>query len=482
MDRNRYRALYVTEVRRRIAEGEAVLAAGRPLAADADALYRVFHTLKGMSAQMGYAPLALLAHSLEDACAALRRGDASDDAELRGVVAEGFSTLARQVAVIEEGGDPVPDSALEERVRAQLRSAASTGFRLLDLPAAEPEAPAEAAPGVDRGLAAVAELLAASTQLRALAGGDPALLALVRRIDLASRALYGRLVESRLVSFATVVPPLRRRVRGLCAAEGKDARLEVRGEDVQVDPEVLGALQGVLAHLVSNAVAHGIEPRGVRRSAGKPRVGELLLAVERRGERLVVTLSDDGAGFDLARLQAATGDFAEHDAVALAMRPTVSSREAVALHAGRGEGLGAARHLVESLGGTLQVETVPGAGSRFRIDVPAVAVPQELCLVEAGGHLLAVPTRHLADEATAASRETPALCDLPVAGDAALVLRDGAQRRVDRVLGTVDALVAPTPFPLDRLPRVTGTTVAPDGRILFVVQPGDPPPPPGASA
>lgn len=457
------------EARRRVAEGQAALDAPGPLSERANTLHRAFHTLKGMSAQMGVEPIALLAHALEDVCEALQKGGVAHAEDLRGLLMEGFEAIGQQVRAVEEGVDPLPAAELEERVRAQLRSSASTDFRLLDVPAPEVEEE-PSGPGADPALAAVAEILAACTRLGELAGGGPAQ-SQVQRIERAARALYARLAEARQVTFGTIVPALRRQIRVVGAAAGKEVALDVLGEDVRVDPDILMALQGALAHLLSNAVMHGIEDREARRAAAKPRVGQILLTVQRTGERLVMSLSDDGRGFDLDALREAAcrRDADVDDAIALARLAGVSTMRGVARHAGRGQGLGAAWYLVESVGGTIEAETVPGAGARFRLEVPALSQLEELTLIEASGQLLAVPARHLADAGF--DPDAPPLLGLPVDGPTAITVRGGRRYRVDRVVGTVQALVSTPPFPLNLLPRVSGTTVAPDGRILFVVQP-----------
>lgn len=467
---SRIRTLFVSESRKRIAEGEASLASSGPTSGRVQALFRSFHTLKGMSAQMGIGPMTLLAHTLEEVCDAVSRGGVADSEELQALLAEGIEALTRQVRSVDEGQDPTPAAELEDRIRRHLRSASSTGFRLLDVP--EELAPGPEPPTADPTIAAVAEILAACTRMRELAGHNRLLRPEVVRVERATRALYGRLAEARQVTFGTIVPALRRQLRGVCAEAEKDAALDVLGEDLRIDPDILGTLQGALSHLLSNAVVHGIEGPQARRAAGKPRTGRVEIIVQRQGDRLVVSLSDDGRGFDLPALQAKAQDPTNQNPVALALREGVSTAGQVGAHAGRGVGLGTAWRLVESVAGTMEAETVRGAGSRFRLNVPALALPEELTLVEAGGHLLALPAQQIT--ANGYDAAAPALLGLEVGGPVALTLRGEGRFRVDRVVGTIPALVTPPPFPLNRLPRVSGTTVAPDGRILFVVRPAGP--------
>lgn len=481
MDRNRYRSLFVEEARRRIAEGEALLSA--PEGARADGFAIACHTLKGMCGQMGYARPHAIAHAMEELCDALKRGQIGVDPALLALLGEGFSTIAQIVNAIEQGLDPDEETeggetGLEARIRAHLRVSGTTAFAfLLDTePAAE--APAVDRPRGDEAIGAIADLMAAVRRVRSLTEGNAAVALEVQRMQSAIRSIFTRLVELRQVTFDTLVPSLRRQVRGVANHHQKSVQFEVRGETTLVDAPVLAALQACLAQLINNAVVHGIEPSEERRRLGKPRAGRITVAVERVGDRLSLEFSDDGAGFDEDALRAKANE-PMGDARSIAARPGMTTSKEVGAHAGRGQGLGAILHAVEQIDGTVEIHSEPGRGCRFVISMPSATRPAEVLLVQAGGHTLGLPTRVLARTAPVNGVGAPALLGLPVTGPAVVALRDGGLRTVDRVIGKVEALVTPPPFPINRLPRVTGSTVGPDGKILFVVDP-TPPPTPGA--
>lgn len=466
MDRTRYRSLFVAEAHRAIATAERELAEDvvRP---DPRTLLRSFHMLKGMSATMEIAPIASLAHALEDVCEEMGRGALEVDEPTTALLTGAIVLLRRQVDDVAEGREPSPDEGMEQRIRAHLNARSHTGFRLLPEEESTLSEVLPTATGTEDAVAALAEMLAACQKLREFSGADPGTSLQISRIEEASRRMYTRLAELREVPFGTIIPPMRRRLRALCKQLGREARLEVQGEEVRVDPEVLGPLQAALAQLLNNAVAHGIEPPGERGAKGP--VGRVSLVAERVGRRLLVSFDDDGRGLDVAGLRSAAGD-PEADPIELALRPGLTTIAVPGSVAGRGHGLPAVSHLVARMGGRFSLFSARSRGTRLNIEVPLHAELVQLLLVRAAGHTFAL----VANRAAAAA-DTPGaapLLELPVQGVATIRLADGTPLRVDQVLGAVETLVSPPPWPLDAIPHLVGTTVAPEGHILLVIDPG----------
>ncbi|MDP2310373.1 MAG: Hpt domain-containing protein [Pseudomonadota bacterium] len=465
MDRTRYRSLFVAEAQRAIASAERELAAAsaRP---DPRTLLRSFHMLKGMSATMEIGPIASLAHALEDVCEAMGRGSLEVDEPTSVLLTSAIARLRHHVRDVAEGREPSADDELEQRIRAHLSARSHTGFRLLpeDDPTLSDMLPV--ATGTEDAVAALAEMLAACQKLREISSVDAATSLQITRIEEASRRMYTRLAELREVPFGTVIPPMRRRLRAMCKMLGREARLEVCGEDVRVDPEVLGPLQAALVQLLNNAVAHGIEAPADR--GGKGPVGRISVVAERVGRRLLVSLEDDGRGLDVAGLRRAAGE-PEADPVELALRPGLTTLAEPGPIAGRGYGLPAVSHLVARLGGRFSLLSSRSRGTRLIVEVPLHAELVRLLLVRAAGHTFAL----VANGAVSAS-DTPGaapLLALAVQGVATIRLTDGTALRVDQVLGAVETLVSPPPWPLDAMPHLVGTTIAPEGHILLVIDP-----------
>lgn len=469
VDTQRYRALFLTEARKTLAQSERLAASDVDLRENAFALFRNFHTLKSMAATMGVAPMVSTAHALEEVFFQAKQGLAELDDRARLLLTDGLETLGRQMSDYELDGEASEAAWLEARIHEFLRSESEKGFALIsperEEPAAEPEAPIGLE--MDGALAAMGELFAAAARLRELAPEHGGLVGEVARVEAATRAIYDELVRLRQVPFDTVVPWLRRHVRRIAQDRGLTVALEVHGSEVEVDQRVLGALQPVLIHLVQNAIAHGIEAPDERRAAGKPATGRVSLTAERIGQHLHVVVQDDGRGLDLDALRRAARA-TDGDAVDLALRPGVSTAARVDEVAGRGIGMGVVQGGVERLGGHLSVDSTPGEGAQFTFDVPIHAELVPLAIVEAAGALYALRGARVAPTSIPGS---PALFGLPVLGATTVRTADGRAVRVDRVLGATESLVNPPPFPLNRVSRIVGTTIAPDGRVVCVFDP-----------
>ncbi|MET7246653.1 ATP-binding protein [Methylobacterium sp. EM32] len=398
-------------------------------------------------------------------------------------------------------------------------------------PAAEAAGGAEAAPRtlrVDAGridaLVALADDLATARAAlgaavaRAISGDDPAamipaLRASDERIGRLSTELHREAVALRLQPLARVFRRFPRPLRDIARDLGREAALILEGEATEVDRDVAEGLFEPLLHLLRNAVDHGIEPPAARRDAGKPATGRIVLRAESRGERVEVSVSDDGRGLDpaLIRARAAARGLMAPAALAaldtagvidLIFAPGFSTTTEVGAVSGRGVGMDAVREAVMRLGGRCTVESRIGEGTTIRLILPRAQSLARLLLVgigpelyglpmEAVDELARVPRERIRDHGLGAAtvlrgRTVPVLhlaglLDLPggvapaaETADARLaVLRLGDERvavEVDRFAGRLDGLVRPLPG-LAALPGFAGTALAGDGGLLLVLDP-----------
>lgn len=318
---------------------------GPPPAAE---LLRVLHTLKGAARLAGQAPLADLAHALEQPLAdgqpafeSLQAGHLA----LREALAEVRGRLPAEEAA---PGLPqrllrVPDEALE-RLSSLAARASSLRERIARL--ASHNVPLD-------------NLLAEQAQLD-------------EEIEQAA-------LQARRVPVAHLLPRLQRLVAQLAEQLGKPAQLRCEDGVGEVDRGLLAALVAPLEHLLRNAMDHGIESPEQRRAAGKPEVAGLTLELSREGDQLLLALADDGAGIDLAavRRQALERGLIEADveldppaALRLILAPGFSTAAELTQLSGRGIGLDAVNAAVARLGGSLQLESVAGQGARWLIRLP----------------------------------------------------------------------------------------------------------------
>lgn len=222
-----------------------------------------------------------------------------------------------------------------------------------------------------------------------------------RLLGLATDEIGESVHRIRLRPFSDACIPLPRAVRDLAAATGREARIEISGGAVEADRAVIDVLAEVLLHLVRNAVDHGLEPADERETLGKAGVGTITVAAAHAGARLAVTVSDDGAGVDLAAIRArmiSLGESIPTDPAELAralFRPGFTTRRDVNSISGRGVGLDAVRASLQRIGGTVDLTWEAGQGTTVRISCPLTLSTLRVLLVEADEQLFAIPTAHV---------------------------------------------------------------------------------------
>ncbi|MGD9943822.1 MAG: response regulator, partial [Burkholderiaceae bacterium] len=220
------------------------------------------------------------------------------------------------------------------------------------------------------------------------------------QVDLREAAL-----QTRMVTVDTVAPRLRRTVRQAARMAGRDVALTIEGEATAVDAQLLTALIEPLAHLLRNAVDHGIEPAELRQAHGKPAQGRIALAFHRDGPDLLIDCSDDGQGLDLPALRAralelglldeADAGRSDEELARLALLPGLSTRAQATQLSGRGIGLDVVEQAVREQRGAIEIDTRAGTGTRFRIRVPVRMAALPVMLIRSATHALALSVREV---------------------------------------------------------------------------------------
>jgi two-component system, chemotaxis family, sensor kinase CheA len=210
-------------------------------------------------------------------------------------------------------------------------------------------------------------------------------------LDLGDRllgALQDAAIQTRTLPFGSITGPFPRAIRDIANAEGKEVELVVQGTETELDRVILEGISEPLVHMLRNAVAHGIETPAERLAAGKETRGRVVLAAEQRGGLVAVIVSDDGRGVSPELLAQAAR---EGSLVDLLARPGFSTRTEVSDLAGRGVGFDVVKAHVESFGGSLQIESEPGAGMSVTLLLPLTLALLDVLLVERGSHVFGVP-------------------------------------------------------------------------------------------
>ena len=220
--------------------------------------------------------------------------------------------------------------------------------------------------------------------------------------------LQRSVMKIRMVPVEQLFRRFPRIVRDVSRNCGHDVALEIAGEHTDLDKGILDALAEPLAHLVRNAVDHGIEPPEERESKGKPKSGVIRLNAYHQGNQVVIEVSDDGRGIDRKKLisravergsiSASEGTkLTEEDATRLIFQPGLSTADKVTEVSGRGVGMDAVVGALDRLKGTIETDTTPGVGTTFRIFVPLTLASIQALLFRVAGHLYAVPLANVVE-------------------------------------------------------------------------------------
>lgn len=217
-----------------------------------------------------------------------------------------------------------------------------------------------------------------------------------------SASLYNEVIGSRMRPFADGITELPRLVRDLSRQLGKEVQLDVAGGTTRVDRDVLDKLAAPLAHLVRNAIDHGLESSDERTARGKPATGSLRVEARHRAGRLAIVVADDGRGVNFAAVRRRIADHGlapadraaqmpEAELIDYLFQPGFSTAPEVSDISGRGVGLDVVRDVVRQLGGKLRAEPQAGRGMTFQLELPVTRSVLRTLLVEIGGEAFAFP-------------------------------------------------------------------------------------------
>ena len=231
---------------------------------------------------------------------------------------------------------------------------------------------------------------------------DPAFHATSQRLNLITSELQEGVMKTRMQPIDNIWSKFPRIVRDLSLACGKNAKLEMEGKHTEVDKTLLEAIKDPLTHLIRNAIDHGLESPEVRMAGGKPAEGIIRLGAYHEGGQVIIEISDDGAGIDantIRRKAVQKGLMTSEDAasrpdrdiVNVIFQPGFSTAETVSNISGRGVGMDVVKTNIESIGGSVDVQTSIGRGTTFKVKIPLTLAIIPALLVTAGGERYAIP-------------------------------------------------------------------------------------------
>ena len=254
-------------------------------------------------------------------------------------------------------------------------------------------------------------------------------------------------MQARMQVVGTVFNRFPRVVRDLSGHLGKQCELKIEGADVELDKSIIEAIGDPLTHLVRNAVDHGVEMPQQRQAAGKPAKATVVLRAFHQAGKVNISISDDGAGIDAARLKqkaVANGQLSpeqartmsDREALGLIFRPGFSTAEKVTDVSGRGVGMDVVKTNIERIGGNVTVETEIGTGTTVNVNLPLTLAIIPSLIVHSAGNRYAIPQS--------------SICEL------VRVKRKDAATRIQRMKNAEVLRLRGTLLPLVRLASVLG--------------------------
>jgi two-component system chemotaxis sensor kinase CheA len=257
---------------------------------------------------------------------------------------------------------------------------------------------------LDRLMTQVGELVLARNRIVRLADQDRngVLAFAAQRLAAVTSELQEGVMKARLQPIGQLWSRFPRVVRDLAVACGKPVNLVLEGEATELDRSVLEAIADPLVHMLRNALDHGIEPAADRAARGKPVDGRILLRAFHEGGQVVLEVSDDGRGMDPARLRRRAAESGllppdraarldDREALELIFLPGFSTADRVTTLSGRGVGMDVVRSNLQSIGGSVEIQTRPGHGTLFRLKIPLTLAIIPALLLTAGGQRFAIP-------------------------------------------------------------------------------------------
>lgn len=263
---------------------------------------------------------------------------------------------------------------------------------------------------LDRLMNLAGELVLSRNQLlQTLGSGDSrALDSVANRIDQVTTELQETIMQTRMQPIGNVFGKFTRVVRDLSKTLGKQCQLEVEGKDVELDKTIIESIGDPLTHLVRNAMDHGLETPQVREQNGKNPVGTVRLAASHQEGKVLLAISDDGAGIDPAKLRRkavekglitpeAAQSMSDRDAVQLIFAPGFSTAEQVTAVSGRGVGMDVVKTNFERLGGSVEIDTEVGMGTTITVRLPLTLAIIPSLITSCNSQRFAIPQANISE-------------------------------------------------------------------------------------
>jgi two-component system chemotaxis sensor kinase CheA len=248
----------------------------------------------------------------------------------------------------------------------------------------------------------VGELVIAQSRLKQIAAGsqDAQFKSIAEEIERLALELRDTTMGVRMVPIAQLFGRFRRLVHDLAQELGKEISLTTSGEETELDKTVIERLNDPLVHLIRNSIDHGLESPEKRVAAGKSSQGSIRLAARHTGDKVLISISDDGAGLDRARIQARAEEhglippgakLSDSELFQLIFQPGFSTAKQVTNLSGRGVGMDVVKRTMDALRGSIDIASTPGSGTEITLRLPLTLAIIDGLLVRVGQGRYVIP-------------------------------------------------------------------------------------------
>lgn len=366
-------------------------------------IFRAAHTLKSLAATMRYNESMALCHTIEDVLDAIRKNKLSLD-QSADLLFESFDRLSLNLKKIAENSLELESENLISRLHNLIenRSVEKNHNNKKNheyIPIEKIHAIEVKVERLDTLMNLAEELLVSKMKFDAIEEqiDYPELTPAVEALGRLITELQYHVMQIRLVPVGYIFNRFHRMARDLAKHQNKDVDLQVEGIDIELDRILIDELGESIAHLIRNAIDHGLETSEVREKMNKNPQGAIKLHATRSKESAIIEISDDGNGIDLDEIKnqaikrGLVRPGASEDEIIDVIFSGVSTTKVVTAVSGRGLGLSIVKQKIESIGGTIRVESKPGKGTKFIIEIPLTVAIIKTLFVKVAGEIYAIP-------------------------------------------------------------------------------------------
>ena len=490
-------------------------------------IFRYLHNLKANAKAIGFIEISDLAHKLETAFGLIRNKELAFSDEVVPILFDGIDLLGEQITNLD---NPNYQHADNDVLMRNLEV-------LIENPGDVTELEVTNAPRdfnknlslselvyiqikkLDHMMNLVGELIIDRDRILSLSKevDNGELASVSSHLYRITEELQFSVMDARLVNVGSLFNKFPRIVRDIAVAEKKQIHLEITGQDIQIDRNILQIITDSLLHLVRNAISHGIEPAEERVKAGKNPEGNVWLTAQNDRDMVNIKLRDDGKGIDINEIKRAivdrkflsaelANDLRDSEALSYIFEPGFSLAKEITEFSGRGVGLDVVKNAIDSIGGRLQVDSVKGVGTTFTLHLPTSIAVKGALLFEVAGGFYAIPLMHTDSVVALPNTKLHEVGDVLVADimnetisivylDELLNKEDGEMRLgdksilpgdvqniiivsynnrklgliVDKLLRQQDIVIKPLNKPVDNIDIYGGVTLLGTGKVCLVL-------------